>query len=107
MSINKSHGEVSRCESPHLVAIMQSMLVTFYTRVLCQLKFYQVTLHVNFHPDITQWSIQTWISRNINMHTAWQKRNVNIEKVQNLMLIPFKLVAAASNTVTESDYPNK
>jgi len=40
------------------------------------------------------------------MYTDWQKRNI-IAKVQNSMLFPFKLLPAASNTVTESDYPKK
>jgi hypothetical protein len=43
----------------------------------------------------------------INIYTDWQKINVIIEKEQNSMLVSFKLVPAASNTVTESDYPKK
>jgi len=41
------------------------------------------------------------------MYTAWQKRNIITEKVQNSMLVPFISVPAASNTGTESDYPKK
>jgi len=48
-----------------------------------------------------------YTDKDIQKHKYEQKRNVIIEKVQNSMLSPFKLVPAASNTVTESDYPKK
>jgi hypothetical protein len=39
------------------------------------------------------------------MYTDWLKRNVIIKKVQNSMFVSFRLLPAASNTVTESDIP--
>jgi len=34
MFINETRGEVSRWECPHLLAILQSMLVTFHTWIV-------------------------------------------------------------------------